>query len=509
MKIAENQTVLLGPPGTGKTTRIISSIEEDLQIFSPEQIALVSFTKKAVAEARHRVCEKFGRKEHEFKYFQTIHSLCYRQLGANRNDLMSRENFSELGDVLGYVLTAYISQEDGALVLPDQDKGAKLLFLDNYARVKQISLRAAWKELDIGIPWSEVERFSSTYAKYKKRCGKLDFTDLLGKYIAEGAPLADVRVAYIDEGQDLSRLQWRVLAKCFEGVEKVVIAGDDDQSIFKWSGADLDCFLELGGEKKILAVSHRLPAKVHAKAVTITNRIRHRFKKEFKPREEIGTVSYVSSFDMARIDPNEPTLILVRNVYLLKKVYEHLSEKGYSFSGRDGFASIMTDHVKAIIFWESLRKGEALTLEQAKVVYEHLRVGDILSRGGKAKLNDVESVEHLFSWEVLNGLYGLKQMPIWHKALEGISEEKRQYYIGLLRKGVKLTSETKVHANTIHGVKGGEADHVIIISDMSRKTYEEMMKDPCSEHRVAYVAVTRAKKKLTIVLPQTKYAYTY
>jgi superfamily I DNA/RNA helicase len=91
----------------------------------------------------------------------------------------------------------------------------------------------------------------------------------------------------------------------------------------------------------------------------------------------------------------------------------------------------------------------------------------------------------------------------------GIPLEKREYYISLLRNNVKITAEPNVFINTIHGVKGGEADHVIIVSDMSKRTFMEMQKDPESEHRVSYVALTRAKKRITIVMPNSRYAYTY
>jgi superfamily I DNA/RNA helicase len=66
-----------------------------------------------------------------------------------------------------------------------------------------------------------------------------------------------------------------------------------------------------------------------------------------------------------------------------------------------------------------------------------------------------------------------------------------------------------VNINTIHGVKGGEANHVIIISDMSKRTYIEMQKDYDSEHRVAFVALTRAIERVTIVMPQSKFSYPY
>ena len=59
------------------------------------------------------------------------------------------------------------------------------------------------------------------------------------------------------------------------------------------------------------------------------------------------------------------------------------------------------------------------------------------------------------------------------------------------------------HVSTIHGVKGGEADHVVLMVDMAGKSYKEYKLRPDDEIRVFYVGMTRAKKHLHIVLPQT------
>ena len=508
MRINENQLLILGCPGTGKTTSIMEQIQEDLKQYEPEQIAFVSFTRKAVNEGIDRVCAKFNIDRSRFVNFQTIHAMCYRSLGCQKTDLMSRADYAELGELLGYELNASVGMEDGMLVIPDKDKGSKLLFLDNMARVVRRPLKDVWKEANADVMWQEVERFSSFYTKYRAHTGKLDFTDLLDKYITEGKP-SQVKVAYIDEAQDLSRIQWEVLVQCFGGAEKVVIAGDDDQSIFKWSGADLGTFLKLEGEIKVLAHSYRLPMAIYNKANAVIGRVKQRFDKPFTPAAHPGGISYISSFDQVKVNTEESTLILVRNVYLLSRIYDTLATRGISFTGRNGYESVNDDHVRAIVGWERIRKGDSIPLEIVKLIYEQLRVGDTLARGGKTALTKLDKHEESFTWETLRDHFGLLRLPVWYEALIGIPLDKRQYYKTLLRQKKKLSAGTNVHVNTIHGVKGGEADHVIIISDMSKRTYEEMQRDPCSEHRCAYVAITRAKKNLTIVMPEGRYSYGY
>ena len=95
---------------------------------------------------------------------------------------------------------------------------------------------------------------------------------------------------------------------------------------------------------------------------------------------------------------------------------------------------------------------------------------------------------------------------IWHKSIN-MRAELREYYIAALRRGEKLSSEPRITINTIHSVKGGECDNVVILSDISPRTYDEMEKDYDNECRVFYVGVTRAKQNLYIVEPYQDFRF--
>jgi superfamily I DNA/RNA helicase len=68
-----------------------------------------------------------------------------------------------------------------------------------------------------------------------------------------------------------------------------------------------------------------------------------------------------------------------------------------------------------------------------------------------------------------------------------------------------LMAKYNIKVSTIHGAKGAEADNVILLTDVSPATYEQI--DSESERRVWYVGVTRARRKLYIVEPQSYFYY--
>ena len=108
--------------------------------------------------------------------------------------------------------------------------------------------------------------------------------------------------------------------------------------------------------------------------------------------------------------------------------------------------------------------------------------------------------------ELLEANFIIQQYPnidftqIWHKAIY-MRAELREYYIAALRRGESLTGEPRITINTIHSVKGGECDNVVLLTDISPRTYEEAIKDYDNECRVFYVGVTRAIQNLFIIEP--------
>ena len=108
----------------------------------------------------------------------------------------------------------------------------------------------------------------------------------------------------------------------------------------------------------------------------------------------------------------------------------------------------------------------------------------------------------MYTLEKLVTDHGLLTTDIWHEALTKIGADKRNYIIALLRRGTRLTGKAPIQLSTIHGAKGGEADHVMLVGDLTKKFVTEYDKNPDSVNRLLYVALTRAKQSLHIIYPK-------
>jgi DNA helicase-2/ATP-dependent DNA helicase PcrA len=106
---------------------------------------------------------------------------------------------------------------------------------------------------------------------------------------------------FIDEAQDLSLSQWDMARSIWDKTKDTYIAGDDDQAIFRWAGADVDSFIAQTGKIIQLTQSYRIPQVVHDIASRIVTRIQNRLPKEWRPKTQRGLLSYYDDFEQVSI----------------------------------------------------------------------------------------------------------------------------------------------------------------------------------------------------------------
>jgi DNA helicase-2/ATP-dependent DNA helicase PcrA len=470
-----NARLILGPPGTGKTTRLLSIVEDAIaRGVPPERIAYLAFTRAAANEARDRAVSRFGLDVDRFPMFRTLHSLAYRQLRLSRDEVMTSSDWATLGQELGLELLVDDRDADHPwdVVPGSRSLGAQLL--RHYQRAR--ALCVPMERVPSDVPEWYVTRFQKALCDFKRRLGLLDFADMLDEW----HPQIDADILIVDEAQDLTRQQWRHVFAMKEQVEEVWAAGDDDQSIYQWAGADLDTLLALDWPREVLPRSYRLPPKVKDVADRVISKARRRFPKSWAPAEHEGRVEW-SLTSHTELDADD-WLLLSRTRAGCERLAAHARSAGRPYM-LHGVSSLSTPAVRSVIAWTRLSRGHEVSLADARALLR-FRKARISPSGPTVGPSDVVLEEGSFD------------VP-WYEALS-LPPQERSAIRALLRSGHSLTAPPNVRVMTIHQAKGLEASNVLLDGRPTGRddTGEE-------EVRVWYVATTRAKKRLVVERPDT------
>ncbi len=490
------KTIVLGPPGTGKTTTLLNEVDKYLKQTDPNKIGYFSFTQKAAYHARDRAMSKFNLSEDDLPYFRTLHSLAFRRLGIKKEDVMQRRHYEDLGNKTGYNLdyNEYDNEHTGLFTTKsDLLRIVQMAKLRNITPERQYNLKEHTQDITI----QQLKQFVSDLNQYKKDYTLIDFTDMITEFIkSDKSPKFDV--VFIDEAQDLSLSQWDMARSIWDKTQDTFIAGDDDQAIFRWAGADVDSFITQTGKIMQLTQSYRIPQVVHDIASRIINKIQNRLPKEWRPKTQRGLLSYYDDFEQVNMKQGS-WLVLARTRFMLNDLEDHLYSQGLYYENKFK-TNKEQDLYKAITDWENVRKGVDVNYEQV------LRIASYMSpkhyQKEELKYLDKDST---YNMNDLINKRGLKTHKVWYEAFDDAPEKKVRYIRRMRENGEKLNSKPRIVLSTIHGVKGGEQDNVVLLTDLSRNTQRNYEQNPDDENRLFYVGATRTKNHLHIIRPKDIY----
>jgi DNA helicase-2/ATP-dependent DNA helicase PcrA len=247
----EGPVLILAGAGTGKTRAITFRMANLIaKGVSAENILAVTFTNKAAEEMRNRVSDLLLRAgvPPAAPWLSTFHSLCARLLRREAPSAGLPRDFAIYDD--DDQLTA-IKLALAKLAIDDDDLTprnilSRISYAKNHAQSPEM-LRAEAIDKD-------ARRIADIYAEYERllhASKALDFDDLLlrtARLLRENAAVrekwqARFHYIHVDEYQDTNRVQYELLRSLVGPKQNVCVVGDEDQSIYRWRGADVSILM--------------------------------------------------------------------------------------------------------------------------------------------------------------------------------------------------------------------------------------------------------------------------
>ncbi|SEP93015.1 DNA helicase-2 / ATP-dependent DNA helicase PcrA [Lachnospiraceae bacterium NE2001] len=322
----EGPLMVLGTPGSGKTTVIINRVNNLIYEHGvkPENILVITFTRAAAASMKNRFLEMTGLRNTDVR-FGTFHSFFYwivrTAYGANMSLSVLDENakrcvIRELIKNLG--VEEYNNDDTLRAVLGDLGDMACNMIETEYFHSRNMSDES-------------FSRLVSDYKDYKKQHAVLDFDDMVTqcyKLLTERTDILEaVRKCYpyimVDEYQDTNRVQYEILKLLAHPLDNIYVVGDDDQSIYGFRGARPD----------IMKYFQKEFPKAEIMSLSLNFRC---------PKEIVDFSSRVISENKSRFDKKLSSNVDTKGLVQVKAVLDASSQN------KEIIRAIKSDHAKGI-----------------------------------------------------------------------------------------------------------------------------------------------------------------
>ena len=518
----KNTRIIIGNPGCGKTTKLISELQKLYQEGTPlERIAYCSFSVAAIDEAVSRALKalkistatssmtsKVGDYKGKLIYFKTLHAMAFRLLGLDSSSLLSETGMKDFARSQGLRITGDYIRKKG---LPHRmTPGDKIMQIIGVSELCNKSIRDYMVENNIhDIPINIVEKVAHNYKAFKILNSQYDYTDMLIMAKNTDIEVPELDYLFIDEAQDLSSLQWILVNKLASKAEHIVISGDDKQCIGTFSGADVDTFLSLPGRVEALKQSYRTPKLVYDVANKLVEKMTT-YRKEgavWRPRRIEGTYNIVSSLPLDKIQKGGDWLILARGGYQLQTLANELYK--------------MEADQKPILF--TLNNMPPIDLDAYAIIWLYKRYNKDMIRNLVSppdSRNTPDQIANKKKYQRILNKFIRNAFPLeeaankeWHEIFVNEDPVKLRYlqktYPLYESYGDEMFKKATVRLMTIHSAKGREADNVVVYLNVPKTVSDTLRYDDSDiEIKVFYVAITRAKQNLYLYQDK-KQRYSY
>lgn len=507
-----------------------------------DDVLICSLTKAAAAEIRGRDGLFIPDEQ-----IATLHSHCLRALGIPRAKLcVDKKTLSDWNAECDPQWRLSFGDRSAREFEDSWETGGKTRgdrMVENYSRIRcRLIARERWTE--------EMKAFVDDYERWKGAHGFFDFEDLIDKcYREKVMPPGNPRTIMLDEGQDSSLAELRLLRQWAQHVDKLIIVGDPAQNLYEWRGTDPHGFYASeipDGHTKVLEQSYRVPREVHRAAVKMIERSSTYKQVSYLPREAGGECEHaVYSIredldallekveEVLAADDTSTVMLLYACEFMTRPACEALRCAGIPYWNpycldRNSFNPLhpqrgrsLLDRVGSFLLPREDVWGAKARFWNWSDLADWVKVvsaDSFLKHGAKAQIerNAVDRPKEEVPPD------DLREMIISAEALEAMSELSLSWLgrhllqastsrwdyiqdIATLRGEKSLTSSPRVIVGTIHSVKGGQADHVFVCPDLSQSGWDSFANQAKRDsiYRMFYVAMTRAYRRLVLTAPSS------
>ena len=495
---------IIGPPGTGKSTRVLALIAKACERYDPERIGAISYTNSAVNTIRERIARTTGVSPDAAENAKTLHSHCFKLLELKKDDVADTkiEEWNEAYPQWELPLRFKPTEEEGDIVLNSHQTMENRMF---FAEMQLLRNRMVPKD-----KWpAYVREFWEDWKWWMEMNGYIDFTGMLEEVAARGLH-PPIDILFIDEAQDASHLMFEILRQWSEHTISTLYVGDSDQAIFRWNGASPEGFMGLEATyNKVLEQSYRVPKAVHRYAMQVISQAKDREVVQYEPTEMEGEFFGKQKEPDLGLDGTH--MIIARCQHQLNRWRTYLKFHGIPWHNPyrpedTAWNPLNSKTWRAAQTYVTLKNGEDVSRGQFSEMIKLMKVKGNLLRGVKTAISDLTLPRRISAFELGSLRVFEENFLFFEKPVTEVinpSGVAGEFLFKVSEQDV--LKEPEIIIGTCHSVKGGESDHVWLDMGTSTQiekaiTYSKTGRD--DEVRVAYVAATRAKETLGLLTPQ-------
>lgn len=536
-----SQIVVVAGPGSGKTATTVQRILSLIELGTdPASIVAITFTNAAANELRHRInrSPKTGEWGSEpdvpvsLGYIGTLHSFALRML-------------KQYGEAQGYgERISIISAESATELLETKAKqlGCKLKTQD------LLELKAKWAPTPGRMTLAET--VVASYYHDLKESGIVDFDNLLQAFLemVENNDEANARIAarftslFVDEMQDSSSVDWDIYDQL--PIARKFYVGDPDQAIYSFRGGRVEHLIERAKSSKVQTIvledNFRSHTEICQAAQRLIERNADRVQKQTRSRKGIGGTIEVhaagnegeeSAIVIRRIqqlDADMSIAVLCRTNAVAYEYRQQLRANGLPVA-EPKRSTLPKDWPMARALVELLGNPENDTLAKFYLRARFTALGhppakvrelvNSIVMGAAVQMKTINQAHLLLpAYTVAAGVLGTcitqgvsaESRMLLNEVVTTVGPEAPPLELALamnsMRDGKPEENNTLIQVLTIHGAKGLEFDAVFLVGfeDQLIPGRANSQDAIAEERRLAYVAITRARKHLTITHSATR-----